>query len=293
LEEKIEKQKSKKPKNKKKKKLYLRMGIQLLFFIAAPSAFAAGFSGVKYIGNQLGKGESLQFTSFLVVFLMLCIFTIIFGRFFCGYACAFGTLGDVVYGIAQKAQKRRKRKLPTLPVKLTKVLRYIKYVILFAIFFLCFMGIYGSFMGTSPWDVFSMITIGNFKLSAYVAGIIILVGIIIGMVFQERFFCQFLCPLGAVFAILPMIPFVNLRRNREQCIRKCTACEKKCPMHLQIDGDTVESGECIQCGKCIDTCPKSNIRTGISRIYGNEILVSIVKAALLMGLCFYFGLTRI
>ena len=34
-------------------------------------------------------------------------------------------------------------------------------------------------------------------------GIVLLILIMAGMCTQERFFCQFLCPMGAVFAIMP------------------------------------------------------------------------------------------
>ena len=35
-----------------------------------------------------------------------------------------------------------------------------------------------------------------------IIGIILLILILIGMAFKKRFFCQFLCPMGAVFSIL-------------------------------------------------------------------------------------------
>ena len=60
--------------------------------------------------------------------------------------------------------------------------------------------------GTSPWDVFSMLHAGNFRLSSYTPGIVLLVLILVGMFFEERFFCRFLCPMGAVFSLLPILP---------------------------------------------------------------------------------------
>lgn len=50
-----------------------------------------------------------------------------------------------------------------------------------------------------PVDVFSMLHAGNFRLSSYIPGIVLLVLILVGMFFEERFFCHFLCPMGAVF----------------------------------------------------------------------------------------------
>lgn len=74
-----------------------------------------------------------------------------------------------------------------------------KYVILTIILILCYLGVYSSFKGTSPWDVFSMLRAGNLGLGSYITGAVVLVLIIIGMCVQERFFCRFMCPMGAVF----------------------------------------------------------------------------------------------
>ena len=77
-----------------------------------------------------------------------------------------------------------------------------------------------------------------------------------------HFFCQFLCPMGAVFAIMPIIPGALFKRNRPNCAQKCTLCKKRCPAHLDIDGDTAHSGECICCHACTAVCPRKNIHTG-------------------------------
>lgn len=95
-----------------------------------------------------------------------------------------------------------------------------------------------------------------------ITGLLLLVLILIGMCTQERFFCQFLCPMGAVFAMIPILPSALFNRNREKCPSKCGLCRKRCPAHLEIDGDTPLSGECICCHACQVTCPRKNIQIG-------------------------------
>ena len=90
----------------------------------------------------------------------------------------------------------------------------------------------------------------------------ILVLIMVGMCTQERFFCQFLCPMGAVFALMPILPGALFKRNRKKCPPKCGLCKKRCPAHLDIDGDTAMSGECLCCHACAATCPRKNIHIG-------------------------------
>lgn len=69
----------------------------------------------------------------------------------------------------------------------TEKLCYLKYIVLALISILCFAGVYSKAKGTSPWDVFSMLHAGNFKLGGYLVGLVLLVLILVGMCFEERF----------------------------------------------------------------------------------------------------------
>lgn len=89
----------------KKRRTWLRTGVQLFFFVSMPGAFVAGFSGVKQIFLHIGAGEVLSVDSFTLSLLGLCGFTLLFDRFFCGYACAFGSLGDAVWALSGLIQK--------------------------------------------------------------------------------------------------------------------------------------------------------------------------------------------
>ena len=155
-----------------------------------------------------------------------------------------------------------KKKKPALSERMVHRLQKVKYIVLALILLSCLTGVYGKLTGTSPWDVFSMITAGRFPNSKYLAGIVILVLIMVGMCTQERVFCQFLCPMGAVFALMPILPGALFRRTSEKCPPKCGLCKKRCPAHLDIDGDTARSGECLCCHACAATCPRKNIHIG-------------------------------
>ena len=120
-------------------------------------------------------------SSFLTVLLALCAYTVVFGRFFCGYACAFGTLGDAVHALYLFLCKKCKKKPVRLKKSWKKPLSFLKYAVLLAIVLLCFTGVYGEITGWSPWDVFSMLRSGNFKVGAYWLGCVLLVLILAGM----------------------------------------------------------------------------------------------------------------
>ncbi|MEQ3214898.1 4Fe-4S binding protein [Hominifimenecus microfluidus] len=275
-----------------KQKAWLRAGIQFIFFLSMPGAFVAGFSGIKHLFQWIGAGEPLQVDSFVLALIGLCAFTILFGRFFCGYVCAFGGLGDGVFwlsGVVQKKLLHRKKQYQ-LPEKLVRPFQMIKYVILFAIVLLCTLGLYGNLSGTSPWDVFSRLTALKLPAAGYGIGIVLMILIVAGMAIQPRFFCQFLCPMGAVFSLLPILPFAQLKRNSEQCISGCSACEKRCPVNLKLEEASLRNGECIACEVCTDICPRSNISRWDLALTKNFWLAALVKAILffMMGICLGF-----
>lgn len=276
----------------KKIHAYLRAAIQLVFFLFLPSAFTTAFSGIKSVLTQIGAGNPIAWSSFLTVLLALCAYTIVFGRFFCGYACAFGTLGDAVHSLYLFLCKNVQKKSLLLKKSWKKPLSYVKYAVLLAVVLLCFLGVYGDLTGWSPWDVFSMLRSGNFKVGAYWLGCILLVLILVGMVFCERFFCRFLCPMGAVFSLLPILPFFSVRRKREKCAKGCTACEKVCPSDLSLpeDGSWNVSGDCFQCQKCLEICPKKNAKSSIRNFRGNEIWFTLLRAVVLAAVLILAGI---
>lgn len=251
-------------KKRQKRIRLIRAGIQLVFFLAAPALFSTAFAGIKSIFLSIGSGQPVTWNSFLDVTLVLTAATCLFGRHFCGYLCAFGALGDAVYEGTSWIWKKcfPKKKKPAYPEKAVHLLQKVKYLVLALILLSCLIGYYPKLAGMSPWDVFSMLTAGRLPGPDYRIGIILLVLILIGMCTQERFFCQFLCPMGAVFAILPVSPWMLFKRNRKNCPSRCGLCKKRCPVHLDIDGDSPVSGECICCHACVGICPKGNIHIG-------------------------------
>jgi polyferredoxin len=264
----------------------LRAAIQLFYFLLFPSAFTAAFAGIKYIAIQLGSGAIVEWTAFVAVLTGLCLYTVLFGRFFCGFACAFGSFGDAVHTVYVWICKKWKKKPVSIPSEWGRRLSGVKYAVLALIVLLCFGGVYSNLRGTSPWDVFSMLHAGNFRLSGYIPGVVILLLLIPGMCVQERFFCRFLCPMGAVFSILPVFPVFALRRDREHCIKGCSACTRVCPSQVELaeEGSLETAGDCFQCQKCIDTCPKKNIHCGCGKIRGNEIWFTALRVILLLVL---------
>lgn len=279
---------------KKKKQIHtiLRFAIQVMFFVLFPAAFSTAFTGIKGIFNAMSAGEVIEITSFVKVLIALLIYTFIFGRFFCGYACAFGTLSDILRSTYLWMCKKIKKKPIGIPETIENEMKYIKYLILLIIVLLCFFGVYGSLSGTSPWDVFSRLRLGKIEMTGYEVGAIVLFVIMVGMMISDRFFCRFLCPMGAAFALIPQIPIFAVKRDKSACLNGCKACMKTCPAKLDISNKHTWDmmGECIQCGKCSNTCPRTNVGVLNTKNYSHGIFMIILRTFILVAIFWILGI---
>lgn len=269
---------------RRQRQKWFRIAVQLLFFTAAPSVYHSAFTGVKNAFSAFGQGLPLEMTAFSVQLLLVMGYTVLFGRFFCGWACAFGAVNDWVYQFSQFIQKKTKISLPKLPEKIIFLLQWMKYAVLALVLWLCFSGKGTIVSENSPWTVFSLLRSGKFdQITAFVVGLVLLFILIFGMAVQERFFCQFFCPMGAVFSLLPSLPFLRLKRNVSACPAKCGACQKVCPVGLLMEEDSMRQGECIRCGRCSGICPRGNIST-LGVFKGDELWPDGIKAVVLLVL---------
>lgn len=252
--------KGKNKKNLSAQKLkWFRNLVQLLFFILAPSLFSQAFGGIKEIFVSIGNGDTLVISSFVVKTIVLIVLTILFGRIFCGWMCAFGALGDWIFQFSEFVQKKTGIKAPKLRDHIVIRMQKIKYIVLMIVLFLCFAGKSEIVTKNSPWTLFSLFSVGNIRIAGYFVAAVLLIAIIMGMAIQERFFCQFLCPLGAIFTMLPEIPMFQLKRDEKKCIPNCQLCKRKCPVKIKLDEDVLREGECVKCGRCANGCPRKSI----------------------------------
>lgn len=237
----------------------LRFCVQIAFFILAPGLFSSALNGVKYLCAQVGALEVIEPTAFVASLIFVVAYTVVFGRFFCGYACAFGTMGDVLYTVS--APLRRALHVPMLQnhPRLLTWLQALKLAILAAVCALCFFGAWDAVAAWDPWAVFGKVTSGAGVEDIAKKGVVVLVVIMVLQALFERSFCRFLCPMGALFSLLPVMPFSVFNRQRGACGKKCNRCQDVCPVDIHPDQGGFHAGECIACGRCAVGCPLGNV----------------------------------
>ncbi|MBW9172048.1 4Fe-4S binding protein [Clostridium estertheticum] len=268
---------------KKIKKIQIfRHIIQLIMFVLSPGLFILAFSELKSIYTMIIKGNFNFITAFpsLIEFTTAIIITILLGRFFCGWVCAFGTYNDFLYLLSKKVFKINFK----VNEEVDKVLKYVKYVVLLLLVIVVWTMGSKVLDTTSPWDAFAQITNFPRVLSDYTIGVALLLLITIGALFVERFFCRYLCPLGAVFNIFSRIGILKIKKPTEKC-GKCRLCTNNCSMGLSLyKAQSVCGGDCINCFKCIEACPRSNTKVNVLGENVNPQLASSVAIAAMVGL---------
>ncbi len=67
-----------------------------------------------------------------------------------------------------------------------------------------------------------------------------------------RFYCRFICPLGALFGVLSRYSLLRIGKSREDCT-DCHLCEKNCEGACQPTS-RIRISECVMCLNCLSDC---------------------------------------
>ncbi len=83
-------------------------------------------------------------------------------------------------------------------------------------------------------------------------------GIIFLNEIAPRFWCRYLCPLGALLGLLSIFSFWK-RRVGPEC-NECAKCRRSCPMGaIDQDPKKTRQTECIQCRTCAGVCAQEAV----------------------------------
>ena len=88
---------------------------------------------------------------------------------------------------------------------------------------------------------------------------------------ERRFWCRYLCPLGALLGLAGR--WAMLRRQVAEGCNECGLCERECQGGAAPEGArSWMASECVYCMNCDDGCPKRKLSFGFSRNRSTEIL---------------------
>lgn len=248
----------------------------------------------------------------------LLALTVLLGRFFCGWICPLGVTLDAT----DRALTGRARRDDSKEPLRWKAVKYgILILVLVAAYFeagvagwldplsfatrlyslallpaaefvarLTFEGlrpvpVVGGFME----QVYSVIRAGLFAADqpgyAGMAAVLLLFAAMALLVFfNRRFWCRFLCPAGAIFALVSRKSAYRRVVSADTCIQ-CNKCVRTCRMGAIRDGGRDGwAGECIECRTCESVCPVDAVKFRFSGARADADPVSLDRRGVLASL---------
>jgi len=199
-------------------------------------------------GATLGK----VFSGTMGLFFVSVGIALLFKRAFCGMICPLGTLQELAGNLGRKILGPMRF---LVPLRADRILRYAKYAILALTIYMAWATGTLWIQSFDPWPAYSHIFAPAELFPAYAIGFGILVVSLIASFFYERFFCKYLCAMGALVAVVGLVSPFKVRRDKETCI-DCGLCDKACPTNITVSKKTaILDAECISCAKCAAVCP--------------------------------------
>lgn len=75
---------------------------------------------------------------------------------------------------------------------------------------------------------------------------------------ERRFWCRYICPLGALFGLISRFGLIRRNLSEPDCTG-CTLCRRDCRMGAVGDEFATDPSECIACFDCEALCPEQAI----------------------------------
>ncbi len=190
----------------------------------------------------------------VVLVILAFVTTLIFGRFFCGWACHFGAVQELAWWLLNKMGIKPK----TVNSSLVTIL---------PLFILLNFYVAPNLANAlnSPWEGIT-INLGMPEIWAFLPGFVIgtltfvVDGFLIVYFLGRKGFCRYLCPWGA-FLKLPNLFAMFKVRNTGGC-SQCGSCTSNCPIGIDVSYEINNYGKvtntnCTSCLVCTEGCPSS------------------------------------
>ena len=189
----------------------------------------------------------------VIMVLLAFLTTLIFGRFFCGWACHFGAIQELSWWILQKLNIRPQ----TVDSKLVTILPII--------ILLNFYVVPNLFFALDhPWSL--NIKLNEPEIWAFLPGWIIgtltfvIDGFLIVYFLGRKGFCRFLCPWGAFLKVPNSLAMFKVRKTGN--CTECHECTTHCPVGIDVSYEIntyqkVTNTNCTSCLMCTSGCPEN------------------------------------
>jgi NosR/NirI family nitrite reductase transcriptional regulator len=162
---------------------------------------------------------------------------------YCGWLCPFGALQELTNAAAQKLGVKQ----IAVPQALHERLWVIKYTLFMGILALSFYSMHDALILAEAEPFKTAISLRFLRAWPFLLFVAVL---LTAGLFVERFYCRYLCPLGAGLAIPAKLKIFDWLKRRPQCGRECRMCETKCTVGAIDSIGRINANECVLCLRC-------------------------------------------
>jgi len=194
--------------------------------------------------------HGFQWESFLIDPMLFILWSfvamslLLWGRgVYCGWLCPFGALQELAYRLGRRLGVRSIE----LPQMVHERLWALKYIILLGLF-----GVSLQSLATAE----RLIEVEPFKTAITMRfmrewGFVLYAGgLIVAGLFNRKFFCKYLCSLGAALTIGGKFRIFDWLRRHRECGRPCQICAVECEVQAIKKNGEINANECHYCLDC-------------------------------------------
>lgn len=218
--------------------------------------FFIGWYGLAQLSviNVLTFVKSLmrdfQWDTFLIDPMMFILWSfvaitlLLWGRgVYCGWLCPYGALQELTNKICQRLGIPQVE----IPALVHERLWAIKYMILLALFALSLQSMLDAvrYAEVEPFK-----TAINMRFHREWPFVLYAAAFVVISAFNSKFFCKYVCPLGAALTFPARFSIFEWLRRRKDCGRPCQVCAVECPSQAIRPTGEINSNECHYCLDC-------------------------------------------
>lgn len=163
---------------------------------------------------------------------------------YCGWLCPFGALQEMLAAVAQRLKIKQWKIKPHWHRRLV----LIKYPLLVGLVAVAFYSLTLAERLAEVEPFKTSMTLLFVRHWPFVLYAVILLGL--GVV-VHKFYCRYLCPLGAGLAILGRLSRFKWLDRVDQCGSPCQLCKRRCGIDAIRKDGSIDYDECIQCLECV------------------------------------------
>lgn len=228
----------------------LRTGFLVLTLVVIGWLFRGQLSVVNTFTFVNALRGEFRWETFLTDPILFILWTyvaatlLLWGRgVYCGWLCPFGAMQKLANMVAQRLHVPQLK----LPAAVHERLWAVKYLILLGLFGISLQSLATAEVYAEVEPFKTAVTLRFQREWTYIAYAVALVLI---SAFNCKFYCKYLCPLGAALAVPARLRIFDWLKRHKECGRPCQVCANECEIQAIDPIGRINVNECHYCLDC-------------------------------------------